>query len=55
MRSDSGAFLNVSIWRGGARGSYVRYHVPRRSDQTVLDVVTWVQRHLEPGLAYRYA
>jgi fumarate reductase iron-sulfur subunit len=29
--------------------------VPRRESQTVLDVVTHVQRHLDPTLAYRYA
>jgi fumarate reductase iron-sulfur subunit len=29
--------------------------VPRRDSQTVLDVVTHVQRHLEPTLSYRFA
>jgi fumarate reductase iron-sulfur subunit len=29
--------------------------VPRRDSQTVLDVVTYIQRHLEPTLAYRFA
>ncbi len=47
--------LRVDIWRGGADGSFQRFDVPRRDSQTVLDVVTWVQRHLEPGLAYRFA
>jgi fumarate reductase iron-sulfur subunit len=47
--------LQVSIWRGSKQGGFVRYDVPRQASQTVLDVVTYVQRHLEPTLAYRYA
>ena len=31
------------------------YRVPARANQTVLDVVTWIQRRLEPALAYRFA
>ena len=47
--------LNVEIWRGTRDGGFRHYAVPQRANQTVLDVVTWVQRHLEPGLAYRFA
>ena len=47
--------LTVELWRGGAQGRFVSYRVPARENQTVLDLVTWVQRHLEPGLAYRFA
>jgi fumarate reductase iron-sulfur subunit len=47
--------LQVSLWRGGSDGRYVAYDVPMRANQTVLDVVTWVQRHLDPTLAYRFA
>ncbi len=47
--------LKVSIWRGRQQGGYVDYEVPRHASQTVLDVVTHVQRHLEPSLAYRFA
>jgi fumarate reductase iron-sulfur subunit len=47
--------LRVSIWRGRAEGGFVDYEVPRHASQTVLDVVTHVQRHLEPSLAYRFA
>ncbi len=47
--------LSVEIWRGDAGGRFQNYRVPARANQTVLDVVTWVQRHLEPGLAYRFA
>ncbi len=49
------AELQVKIWRGGDTGAYVPYRVPARANQTVLDVVTWVQRHREPALAYRFA
>ncbi len=31
------------------------YAVPRRDSQTVLDVVTYVQRHIDPTLSYRFA
>jgi len=47
--------LKVSVWRGGAEGRYQEYDVPREPSQTVLDVVTYIQRSLDPTLAYRYA
>jgi fumarate reductase iron-sulfur subunit len=48
--------LTVEIWRGDAGGgAFRRYEVPRRASQSVLDVVTWVQRRLDPSLAYRFA
>jgi fumarate reductase iron-sulfur subunit len=47
--------LKVSVWRGGADGSLQTFEVPRFPSQTVLDVVTHIQRHLDPTLAYRYA
>lgn len=47
--------LTARIWRGKDRGEFVDYTVPWRENQTVLDVVTWVQRHAEPALAYRFA
>src|SRR2546425_3023559 len=47
--------LEVSLWRGSAEGSYRRYQVPWRENQTVLDVVTWVQRNLDATLSYRFA
>ena len=49
------AELTVEIWRGGADGRFRAYRVPRRNNQTVLDVVTHVQRHIDPSLAYRFA
>jgi hypothetical protein len=47
--------LIVNIWRGRETGGLVEYRVPARSNQTVLDVVTEVQRRHEPALAYRFA
>jgi len=47
--------LDVRIWRGGSDGRYQSYRVPRRPNQTVLDVVTWIQRELDPSLTYRFA
>jgi fumarate reductase iron-sulfur subunit len=49
------AELSVSLWRGGDDGSYRTYTVPQRDNQTVLDVVTYVQRHIDPTLSYRFA
>jgi fumarate reductase iron-sulfur subunit len=47
--------LKVAVWRGGAEGSLQTFDVPRYPSQTVLDVVTHIQRKLDPTLAYRYA
>jgi fumarate reductase iron-sulfur subunit len=47
--------LKVSLWRGRESGRYQVFVVPQRENQTVLDVVTYVQRHLDPTLAYRFA
>jgi hypothetical protein len=45
----------VGIWRGGESGASRRYGVPRRDNQTVLDVVTYSRRRRDPTLAYRFA
>src|SRR5581483_5067200 len=47
--------ISVTLWRGGADGRYETYSVPRRESQTVLDVVTFVQRNIDPTLSYRFA
>jgi fumarate reductase iron-sulfur subunit len=47
--------LDVAVWRGQAQGRFESFRVPRRDSQTVLDVVTWIQRHADPGLTYRFA
>jgi fumarate reductase iron-sulfur subunit len=44
--------LKVLVKRGEA---FQEFEVPRQPSQTVLDVVTWIQRNLDPTLAYRYA
>jgi fumarate reductase iron-sulfur subunit len=53
---EDGATIKVSIWRGrGDEGRYEVFEVPLRESQTVLDVVTHVQRHLDSTLSYRFA
>ncbi len=47
--------LRVRVWRGGADGGFSAYEVPRQASQTVLDVVTYIQRRLEPSLGYRFS
>jgi fumarate reductase iron-sulfur subunit len=47
--------LKVSVWKGGAEGRFQEFDVPRHPSQTVLDVVTHIQRALDPTLAYRFA
>lgn len=47
--------LRVKVWRGREQGHFEDFAVPRRANQTVLDVVTWIQRHVDPTLSYRYA
>src|SRR5690554_2463519 len=53
--SASSSPLRVEVWRGGEQGGYQRFDVPRQSSQTVLDVVTHIQRHQDPTLSYRFA
>ena len=47
--------LQVSVWRGSASGGYRTYEVPRQESQSVLDVVTYIQRSIDPALSYRFA
>lgn len=48
--------LQVTIRRGNATaGRDECYEVPAYDNQTVLDVVSWVQQNVEPSLAYRFA
>ena len=48
--------LSVSIWRGNSRGGSLQdYQVPKQESQTILDVITWIQRELDPHLSYRYS
>lgn len=47
--------LKVEIWRGAEEGHFEAFEVPTQPSQTVLDLVTYVQRKLDPSLAYRFA
>jgi fumarate reductase iron-sulfur subunit len=47
--------MEVKVWRGDALGAWQSFEVPRQDSQTVLDVVTHIQRHLDPTLSYRFA
>ena len=47
--------LRVSVWRGGELGALQEFEVPRFASQTVLDVVTAIQRDIDSTLAYRFA
>jgi fumarate reductase iron-sulfur subunit len=47
--------LDVEVWRGAAEGRFQRYCVPRRANQTILDVVTEIQREQDQTLSYRFA
>lgn len=54
--SQSSENMRVSVWRGDpSGGDYVEYDVPRQASQTILDVVTWIQRHADATLTYRFA
>src|SRR3954454_14952213 len=47
--------LSVQVWRGAADGRFQTFAVPRRENQTILDVVTEIQRDQDATLAYRFA
>lgn len=47
--------LTVRVWRGRETGGFASYELPRQDHQTVLDVVTYIQRRLQPDLGYRFA
>jgi fumarate reductase iron-sulfur subunit len=52
---DDGQVLKVTVWRGKGEGRFQAYEVPRQASQTVLDVVTHIQREIDPTLSYRFA
>ena len=47
--------LSVDVWRGAAEGRFQTFQVPRRAHQTILDVVTEIQRDQDATLSYRFA
>ncbi|HEY8011831.1 MAG TPA: succinate dehydrogenase/fumarate reductase iron-sulfur subunit [Rudaea sp.] len=51
----SGATLQVDVWRGTDTGHFQAFALPRREHQTVLDVVTEIQREHDATLSYRFA
>jgi fumarate reductase iron-sulfur subunit len=54
--SKSGGEMEASVWRGDRGGGrYQTVRAPIRENQTVLDVVVWIQQNAEPTLAFRYA
>jgi fumarate reductase iron-sulfur subunit len=55
MRPDAQESLTVEVWRGAETGAFQAFTVPRRLNQTVLDVVTEIQRDQDPTLSYRFA
>jgi len=47
--------LTVEVWRGAESGHFQTFALPRREHQTVLDVVTEIQREHDATLSYRFA
>lgn len=48
--------IDVSVWRGtGGTGAYQSFAVPEQDNQTILDVVSWIQQYADPTLSYRFA
>ena len=47
--------LRVDVWRGTETGHFQAFALPRREHQTVLDVVTEIQREHDATLSYRFA
>ena len=47
--------LGVDVWRGTEQGAFQAFAIPRRQHQTVLDVVTEIQREHDATLSYRFA
>ncbi len=47
--------LGVDIWRGTEQGAFQAFAIARRAHQTVLDVVSEIQREHDATLSYRFA
>src|ERR1700733_15900048 len=47
--------MTVQVWRGDRVGEFQSFEVPRRENQTILDVVTEIQRAQDATLSYRFA
>ena len=55
MSQESESALSVEVWRGAQDGRFQSFRVPRRAHQTILDVVTEIQREQDATLSYRFA
>lgn len=54
--NNTSAYHHVSVWRGTASGGeFHTYEVPVQNNQTVLDIVTWIQQKIDNTLSYRFA
>ena len=55
--SKHGAVINVTVQRGTADTASrpETFEVPAYDNQTVLDVVSWIQQNADPTLTYRFA
>lgn len=50
------SIMKVSVWRGqGDEGQFEEFDVPALDNQTILDVVSWIQQESDPTLSYRFA
>jgi fumarate reductase iron-sulfur subunit len=47
--------LHVEVWRGDSEGRFQSFRVARHEHQTILDVVTEIQREQDATLSYRFA
>jgi fumarate reductase iron-sulfur subunit len=54
-QNNAGSTITVEIWRGRDDGHFDSYSVPHEENQTILDVVTYIQRRLDPTVSYRFA
>jgi succinate dehydrogenase iron-sulfur subunit len=55
MAGEAQSTLSVDVWRGAADGRFQTFAVQRRAHQTILDVVTEIQREQDATLSYRFA
>ncbi|MBX2883066.1 MAG: succinate dehydrogenase/fumarate reductase iron-sulfur subunit [Granulosicoccus sp.] len=56
LTANANNIMTVSVWRGaGDCGEFERFQVPAEENQTILDVVIWIQQHADATLSYRYA
>lgn len=53
--SNQQEMITVSIWRGKEEGDLESFEVPLIDNQTILDLLTNIQREVDPSLSYRFA